>query len=111
MFETLLALALAGLLGAMTLTPALVAAWTGLALTLVGLLGGIVAGGVYHVRLKQQLDHRLPAGWYWNPMRYHDDLSDTQWRQTSPWFVLGAASFVVCAVGLFFAAGGLVRAL
>ena len=74
-----------------------------------GLLIGIPSGLWYHVMLYRALKRRMmpPAGWWRRPVELHARLSPLEFRPVRPWFVAGAAGFVLCCVGGLAAIAGL----
>lgn len=74
-----------------------------------GLLIGIPAGVWYHVVLYRALKKRmaLPAGWWRRPVELHARLTPSEFKPVRPWFVAGAAGFVLCCVGGVAAIAGL----
>ncbi|MBN2575103.1 MAG: hypothetical protein JXP73_11120 [Deltaproteobacteria bacterium] len=75
---------------------------TGVAVTLVGLVGGGGAGLIYHLALRSAL-LRLGArteGWLWSPVSRHGELDEQARRKVLPWFRLGAAGFFACMAGI-----------
>ena len=62
---------------------------------------GFPAGFYYHVVLFRLMrtHGEVPSGWYWNPTRYHPLLSADELASVRPWFVLGAAGFMVIILG------------
>lgn len=74
-----------------------------------GLLIGIPAGVWYHVVLYRALKRRmtLPAGWWRRPVELHAKLTPLEFKPVRPWFVAGAAGFVLCCVGGLAAIAGL----
>ncbi|MDP1769914.1 MAG: hypothetical protein Q8L74_14070 [Nitrospirota bacterium] len=73
----------------------------GLWVLAVGLLIGIPTGLWYHVTLYRQLAPRvtLPPRWWRDPVAWHAQLSPSDFRPVRPWFLLGAAGFVLCCLG------------
>lgn len=74
-----------------------------------GLLIGIPSGLWYHVVLYRALRKRmtLPSGWWRAPVKLHHRLTPSEFRPVRPWFVAGAAGFVLCCVGGMAAIAGL----
>lgn len=74
-----------------------------------GLLIGIPSGVWYHVVLYRALKRRMmpPAGWWRAPVQLHAKLSPLEFKPVRPWFVAGAAGFVLCCVGGLAAIAGL----
>jgi len=66
-----------------------------------GLLAGIPAGIVYHVKLSRALNAAGAAkrGWWWRPASYHARLPEQSLRPLLPWFRAGAAGFLVVVAG------------
>ena len=75
-----------------------------------GLLIGIPTGLWYHVVLYKQLVPRttLPPRWWRAPVELHSLLTPQEFRRVRPWFVAGAAGFVLCCIGGLAAIAGLV---
>lgn len=74
-----------------------------------GLLIGIPSGLWYHVALYRALKRLmpLPSGWWRAPVKLHHRLTPSEFRPVRPWFVAGAAGFVLCCVGGMAAIAGL----
>ncbi|MCC6139196.1 MAG: hypothetical protein IT389_01110 [Nitrospira sp.] len=113
MHEFLLVLiSLAGVAGlgfiAKAITPLLMIEF-GLWVLAGGLLLGIPAGLWYHVVLYRALKRRMPLpSWWWRrPVELHDRLTPVEFAPVRPWFVAGAAGFVLCCVGGIVAIAGL----
>jgi hypothetical protein len=94
--------------------PALVSviAWNvplGLGVTLVvlGIVVGVPAGIVYHLRLYRAL--HPASGWWLHPTALHTQLSDAQRTGVMRWFRVGALSFILAIVGCALAALGAAR--
>ncbi len=112
-FAAVLAITLFSLAtGALLLLPwqtlVLTAGW----LLAVGTALGLPTGVLYHVRLYQTLapQRLLPDGWYWNPMQYNDLLQEgDERRRVMPWFWLGAAGFLLIAIGTVALGGAVVK--
>lgn len=83
----------------------------GLAVAVVFLLLGTVAGALYHRRLHQALCARdaLPKRWWIEPTKLHGDLTDDERGRTMPAFYVGAAAFGACVLGCVAMVSGLVR--
>lgn len=66
-----------------------------------GLLLGVPAGVLYHVRLRSALlRHRvLPERWWISPLSHHDLLPEPELRNVLPACYVGAAGFAVTAAG------------
>jgi hypothetical protein len=81
----------------------------GAACALAGLAVGLPTSLYYHVCLHRALHPRglLPAGWWWNPIRYHARLGAGERRRVLPWFYAGALSFGLIVLGCGLAALGL----
>ena len=82
----------------------------GLWVLAVGLLVGIPTGLWYHVILYRQLALRttLPPRWWRAPVELHPLLTPQEFRRVKPWFVAGAAGFLLCCIGGVAAIVGLV---
>jgi hypothetical protein len=78
--------------------PPLIGLWVGGTLALGALVGGALAGVVYHVQLHRALAP-MRTGWWWNPTREHGRLDDPQRRRVMPWFFAGAAGFAGAIAG------------
>ena len=74
-----------------------------------GLLIGIPSGLWYHVVLYRAVKKRmtLPRWWWRRPVELHARLTPLEFRPVRPWFVAGAAGFVLCCVGGIAAIAGL----
>jgi len=81
----------------------------GLWVLAVGLLIGIPTGLWYHVALYRELAPRmtLPPRWWRAPVELHPLLTPQEFRRVRPWFVAGAAGFVLCCIGGLAAIAGL----
>lgn len=73
----------------------------GLWVLAVGLLIGIPTGLWYHLVLYRQLAPRmaLPPRWWRAPVELHPLLTPVEFRRVRPWFLAGAAGFLLCCVG------------
>lgn len=73
----------------------------GALLTALGLLVGLPPALVYHLRLRAALlrQDALARRWWVEPARLHRHLGPADRRRVLPWFVAGAAGFVVVVVG------------
>jgi hypothetical protein len=113
MYETLIVLALlialvvAGWMTILLSWQSIVAA--GAACALLGLAVGLPTSLYYHLCLHRALHPRglLPAGWWWNPIRYHALLGSAERRRVLPWFYAGALSFGLIVFGCGLARLGL----
>jgi hypothetical protein len=105
MAELIVALAplvlLAGLALIAMFVPLQVLTGFALALMAVGFVLGMPAGLGYHVVLRRELLRvgPLPRRWYWSPQAQHHLLDASALRRLRPWFVVGAAGFLVIIVG------------
>ena len=74
---------------------------TGLGLMAGGLVIGLPAGAWYHVALYRCLLARgeVPAGFIWQPTRYHAALTAEERRRVLPWFTAGALGFGLIILG------------
>lgn len=83
--------------------------FVGAVCAVVGLGIGLPTSLYYHVRLHRALHPRgqLPAGWWWNPMRYHSLLLPAERTPILIWFYTGAVSFGLIVLGCALAALGL----
>ena len=104
MFELLLMLALAVVVGLCTLMYAL--PWdtvlaVGLVLVAVGLLAGAPMGFYYHVLLHRALAPKgeLPRRWWLNPVPLNARLSDEDRPTVMRWFYVSATTFGLCVIG------------
>jgi hypothetical protein len=80
---------------------------TGVTLMALGLVVGVPASLVYHVRLWRALQ---PArGWWLRPTALHGRLGDGQKAPVLRWFRVGAAMFGVAILGCVLVAVGAVR--
>ena len=75
--------------------------WASAAVALSGLLAGVPAGAVYHVRLRASLleSGPLPDDFYVRPHAYHDALDPTSQRRILPAFYVGAFGFGLFLLG------------
>lgn len=87
--------------------PPLPGVWIAAAVTISSLVGGALAGLVYHLRLRAAVPE-LPRGWWWNPTAHHRRLDAGGRRRVMPWFVTGAAG---CGLAIAGAIGFLSAAL
>jgi len=111
MFELgLVALLLMGLVAApwiFAIAPWDVTFGAGVVLMVLGLVVGLPASLVYHLRLRRALQ---PArGWWLHPTALHGRLGDGQRRPVLRWFRIGAAMFGVAILGCVLVAVGAVR--
>jgi hypothetical protein len=74
---------------------------TGAAAIVIGLVLGVPAGIVYHVKLFRELSAlgAVEPGWWWRPTSHHDRLPEQARRLTMPWFGAGAAGFLLAVGG------------
>lgn len=95
----MVAIGLAGLVS-IVITPQLMVE-LGFWVLAVGLLIGIPTGFWYHVALYRQLSPRiaLPSRWWRAPVELYPQLTPAEYRQVRPWFVVGAAGFLLCCLG------------
>lgn len=101
------------LMGAVSLVSAGPLVTLGMWLAVVGLVGGTLAGFLYHLRLRAALAARgaLPRDWWLRPVRQHALLAPSQLPALQPWFSIGAAGFVVSVVGCVLAMGGVLKSV
>ncbi len=78
--------------------PPMLGVWVGAALSAGSLVGGALAGVVYHVRLHRALAP-MPRGWLWDPTRQHHRLAPVQRDRVMPWFLAGAIGFAGAMIG------------
>jgi hypothetical protein len=79
----------------------------GVALVALGLIVGLPASALYHVRLRRALQ---PArGWWLHPTALHPRLDGGQRPRVLRWFRVGAAAFGVAILGCALVALGAVR--
>ena len=73
----------------------------GAGIVALGLIVGVIAGVVYHVKLFRALAPLgiLRPGWWWRPTDLHVRLSPEARRRVLPWFYAGAAGFAVALAG------------
>ena len=74
---------------------------SGAAAIALGLIAGIPAGIVYHVKLSRALAATRAAepGWWWRPASHHARLPEQLRAPLLPWFHAGAAGFLVALAG------------
>jgi hypothetical protein len=108
--STLLAVGLLGLLTTI-LTPPLMTE-LGLWTLVVGLAAGIPTGFWYHVVLYRLLTRKMPvpAGWWWSPVDFHQQLAQEEVALIKPWFFLGGVGFMLSMAGGMAAIAGLLLA-
>jgi hypothetical protein len=84
---------------------------TGLSFMAGGLVIGVPAGAWYHVALYRCLLARgeIPAGFIWNPTRFHAVLTAEERRRVLPWFTAGALGFGLIMLGCTIFALGFLR--
>jgi hypothetical protein len=105
MVESLVVLAVVGGLVVLGLMVALLPIegllLAGAACMALGLGVGVPAGLYYHVKLYRYLAAHggVPRGFIWHPTRYHAELSPSELRHITPWFVTGALGFVLILLG------------
>ena len=106
------ALVVAGLVA----VPALVAVvpWEvtfglGVALVALGMLVGVPAGALYHVRLWRAVRPAAGSGWWLHPTGLHARLEARDRRPVMRWFRVGAVGFVVAMLGCLLVAVGALR--
>ena len=105
MFEALLVLGglvAIGLIALITVTvtpPVMVG--LGFMTLVAGLLVGVPTGAWYHVVLYRTLARRmtLPRRWWRKPVDLHPLLTPQEYQGVRPWFLIGAAGFLLCLVG------------
>jgi hypothetical protein len=81
--------------------------------TLLGMLVGLPSGLLYHLRLRAALLQAgaLPPRWWLEPVRLHERLEPATLRRVLPSFYVGAAGFLLCALGCVLGALALPGAL
>lgn len=101
MIETLLVLTTLGAMAALALVPWPWLLEAGAVVTILGFAVGLPPALVYHLRLRAALQRRgrLVPRWWLEPARLHRHLEGDDRRRVIPWFVAGAAGFVVVVVG------------
>jgi hypothetical protein len=115
MLEILLSLGLiagvlaSGLAGALLPWPVLMAA--GLVGVAVGMIAGVPAGLMYHVRLHAALAAlgELPPRWWLRPTSFHDRLDSDQRARVMRWFYAGGAGFGFVVLGCILVLAGILR--
>jgi hypothetical protein len=102
------------LLGGLLALPAVVTwlpweATFGIGLTLVslGMIVGVPAGALYHVRLYRLI--RPTGAWWLHPTALHTKLGEAERPRVMSAFKIGAAGFVIAIVGCALIAVGAVR--
>ncbi len=83
----------------------------GLGVSVIGLIIGTLAGGLYHLRLHASLAPRnaLPERWWVDPTKLHAALTETERQHTLPSFYVGAGSFALCVIGCVSMLSGVAR--
>ena len=83
----------------------------GAGLVALGLFVGLPAGTYYHVRLYRCLEAQggVPRDFFWHPTRYHADVPRAESRKFMPWFIAGAAGFVLILLGCAIVMLGVMR--
>jgi hypothetical protein len=84
----------------------------GAACIALGLVVGVPAGTYYHVKLYRCVAARgpVPRRFWFQPTQYHPELEPAEWRGVRPWFLLGAAGFLLIVVGCLVVGLGVMRA-
>ncbi len=105
-----MALGIAALLATAALTPP-TGVRVGLAVSVVFLVVGSIAGGLYHHRLYACLAPRdaLPPRWWIDPTTLHGLLTEDERERTLPAFYVGAGSFALCVLGCVSMLSGVAR--
>ena len=115
MAEALIVLGVVGLLLGLGLMAVLLPLETllaiGAAMVALGLLLGLPAGTYYHVRLYRLLEAHggVPRDFFWHPTRYHSAVPHAESRKFMPWFLAGAAGFVLILLGCAIVMLGVIR--
>ncbi|MBI5411376.1 MAG: hypothetical protein HZA21_05230 [Nitrospirae bacterium] len=108
--STLLAVGLVGLLTTIVTPPLMteLGLWT----LAVGLIAGLPTGFWYHVLLYRLLARKttVPAGWWWSPVDFHQQLAREEVALIKPWFLLGGVGFILSLAGGMAAMAGLLLA-
>gem|GEM_PF-1634982 len=113
MIESLLLLGLLASMAAIAWVPWLSLLVAGAALATLGLLVGVPAGLLYHLRLRAALLalEALPPRWWLEPVRLHARLDAASLARVRPSFYVGAGGFALCALGCLLGALALPGAL
>lgn len=74
----------------------------GAALIVIGFVVGVPTGVIYHVQLYRCLSPRgvLSKRWIWSPIENHVHLRAGDRPRVLPWCYVGAAGFVLIALGM-----------
>lgn len=84
--------------------PVLTLVWGGVATIIAGMVLGLPAGVGYHVAMHKGLaaSGHDARGWWWSPVRYHEQLVGASRRAVMPWFIAGVIgatlAFMGCAI-------------
>jgi len=83
----------------------------GVWLAATGMVAGVPAALVYHLRLRACLAPRgaLDRRWLLNPVAHHERLTRAERRRVMPWFYAGAAGWTLSMGGCALMAIALVR--
>lgn len=111
MFEALIAVGMVAVLVLVSFVPPAIALVIGLGLTAGGLVVGVPAGALYHVRLHRVLAPRdeLSADWLWKPTANHERLEEHE-RVWVLWpFAIGAIGATASVVGAIVFAAAAIR--
>jgi hypothetical protein len=81
----------------------------GVALVAFGLLVGLPASALYHVRLRRALGPQPGSLWWLHPTRHHTELSKGARQRVLRWFGVGVAGFALALIGCALVAIGAFR--
>ena len=93
------------------MVPTSILLWVGGIAFLTGVVVGIPAGVVYHIRLYQCLKPRgkLDPHWIWHPLRLHGELLPSERLRVLGWGYVGGVGFVLLMAGIIVFAMGIFR--
>jgi hypothetical protein len=104
----LLVAGLVGLPALLAMAPAEVTFGLGVLLVTLGMVVGVPAGAVYHVRLFRAV-RPTKVAWWLHPTGLHGRLADRDRPRVLRWMRVGAVGFVVALLGCLFIAVGAYR--